>query len=64
MSSSHQTYQNYEQSQQKLGTFLENKVPQKSKFPKNIFNKSWSPSPIFFKEKKIGKIRSVFHTEK
>ena len=26
-----QTYQNYEQSQQKLGTFLENKVPQKSK---------------------------------
>ena len=26
------TYQNYEQSQQKLGIFLENKVFQKSKF--------------------------------
>ena len=35
-----QTYQNYEQSRQKLGTFLENKVLQKSKFSKKTFNKS------------------------
>jgi hypothetical protein len=38
-----QTYQNYEQSQQKLGIFLENKVPKKPKFPNTFFNKSWSP---------------------
>ena len=39
-----QTYQNYEQSRQKLGTILENKVSEKSKFSKTFFNKSWSPS--------------------
>ena len=59
-----QTYQNYEQSRQKLGTILGNKVPQKSKFSKNIFNKSWSPSPIFFKEIFFGKIQPIFNTEK
>ena len=32
-----QTYQNYEQSRQKLGTFLENKV-----ISKTFYNKSWS----------------------
>ena len=42
-----QTYQKYEQSQQKLGTILENKVPQKSKFSITLFYKSWSPSQIF-----------------
>ena len=45
-----QTYQNYEQSQQKLGTFLVDKEPYKSKFSKNIINLSWSPNQIFFKE--------------
>jgi len=35
----------------KLGTFLENKVFQKSKFSEKEINKSWSPSPIFFTEK-------------
>ena len=30
-----------------------NKVHRKSKFSKNISNKSWTPSPIFFKEKKL-----------
>ena len=33
-----------------MGTVFENKVPQKSKFSKYTFGKSWSPSPIFFKE--------------
>ena len=32
-----QTYRNYEQSQQKLGTFLENKVFKKSNFSKKKF---------------------------
>ena len=45
-----QTYQNYEQSRQKLGTFLVNKVLKKSFFPKNFINISWSPNPIFFTE--------------
>ena len=36
-----QTYQNYEQNQQKLGTFLEHKVLQKLKFSKNFIFKSW-----------------------
>ena len=39
MSCHRQTYQNYEQSRQKLGTFLENKVLQKSKFSKNFIYK-------------------------
>ena len=34
-----QTYQNYEQNRQKLGTFLENKVLQKSKFSNNFIIK-------------------------
>ena len=40
-----QTYQNYEQSRQKLGTILENKVFKKSKSSKTLFNKSSSPCP-------------------
>ena len=49
-----QIYQNYEQSRQKLGTFLENKVFQKSKFSKKIFFKvCLFLSPIFFSEKKL-----------
>ena len=51
ISGQRQTYQCYQQSRQKLCTFLENKV-----FLKNI-NKSWSTSLIFFKEKKIRKIQ-------
>ena len=38
-----QTYQKYEQSQQKLGEILGNKVPYKSTSSKKSFNKSWSP---------------------
>ena len=53
----HQTYQNYEQSQQKLGTHLENKVLWKSKFSKNFLFKSWSLSLIFFTEKKWERFR-------
>jgi hypothetical protein len=34
-----QTYQNYEQSRQKLGTFLENKVLQKPNFQKPFLRK-------------------------
>ena len=33
-------------------------------FQKTFFDKSWSPSPIFFSEKKVGKIRSIFSTKK
>ena len=51
----HQTYQTYEQSWQKLDTFLVNKVLQKSKFSKIFNNKSWSPNQIFFTE--------IFHFE-
>ena len=51
----HQTYQNYEQRRQKLGTYLENKIPQKLDFSKKNLDKSWSPSLIFFIEKKIHK---------
>ena len=46
----HQTYQNHEQSRQILGTILQNKVSQKSKFSKTFFSISWSLSPIFFLE--------------
>ena len=45
-----QTYQNYEQRRQKLGTILENKTSKKSKFSKTFFKKNWSPSQIFFIE--------------
>ena len=37
-----QTYQNYEQSRQKLGTFLKNIVLQKLKFSKTVNNKMCS----------------------
>ena len=40
----------YQQSQQKLDTFLEDKVFHKSKISKKFINKSWSPSLIFFKK--------------
>ena len=60
----HQTYQNYEQSRQKLGTILGNKVSWKSKFSKTFFNKSWSSSQIFFKEFFFGKVEPIFNTEK
>ena len=33
-----------------MGTFLENKVSWKSKISKTFFDKSWSPSRIFFIE--------------
>ena len=42
-------------SQQKLGSFLENKVLQKLKFSKNVKNKKCAPKLIFFNEKKIEK---------
>ena len=59
-----QTYQNYEQSRQKLGTFLENKVLQKSKFSKKLLIKvgllvQYS-SQIFFFLKDL----PIFNTEK
>ena len=60
----HQTYQHYEQSQQKLGTFLENKVLKKSKFSKKFINISWSPNQIFFTEIFFGKIQPILDTEK
>ena len=45
-----QTYQIYAGSRQKLAEFLENKVFLKSKFSEEIFDKSLSPSLVFFKE--------------
>ena len=45
-----QTYQNYEQSRQKLGTILEIKYLKNQKFQKKKINRSWSPSRIFFIE--------------
>ena len=45
-----QTYQNYEQSRQKLDSILGNKVLWKSKFSETFLNTSWSPSQIFFNE--------------
>ena len=47
-----QTYQIYEQSQQKLGTYLENKVLRNQSFQKISFLKGLYPSLIFFTEKK------------
>ena len=58
----HQTYQNYEQTQQKLRTMLENKVLQKSKFSNKFISKSWTLSLIFFTEKNK-KIRQIFRAE-
>ena len=49
---------------QKLGTILENKVPQTLNLPKNDGNKKCSPKLIFFNEKKIRKIRIIFDIEK
>ena len=47
-----------------MGTFIENKVPQKYFFSKNSFDKSWSLSPIFFKGKKNWKDFDEFSTLK
>ena len=44
-------------SRQKLGTFLENKVFHKSKISKYVFDKSWSPSPISFKDSFLERFR-------
>ena len=46
------TDQNYQPIRQKLGTILENMVLKESKFSKKFIYKNWSPSPIFFTEKK------------
>ena len=52
-----QTYQNYKQSQQKLDPYLKNKVHIfKIKIIKNLIYKSWSPTSIFFEEKKSERI--------
>ena len=56
MSPSDLQIKSYEQSLQKLGTFLENKVFQKTKLSKIFFIKSWFPSPICFLENFLGKI--------
>ena len=58
-----QTYQNFDQRRQNLGTILGNKLSQKSKFSKYFFNQSWSPSLIFFIDFFFfGKIQPIFHT--
>jgi hypothetical protein len=44
-----------------LAIFLENKIL--AKILKNLKNLSWSPRPIIFTEKKIGKIRPIFNSE-
>ena len=59
-----QTYQNYEQSRQKLGSFLEDKIFQKSKFSKTFILKvsllvQYSSKNFFFE-----KIHPIFNTEK
>jgi hypothetical protein len=36
---------------QKLGMILGNKVVQKLKLEKNVFNKKWSPKLLYFNEK-------------
>ena len=48
-----QTYQNFEQSWQKLSTFLGNKVLKKSKFSKNFINKSWSPTGCLYAKRDV-----------
>ena len=62
MSFHHQTNQNYQQSQQWLGTLIENKVFKKSKIA--LIKASLVCNLIFFKEKKIRKIPLIFNTEK
>jgi hypothetical protein len=57
-------YQNSEISQQKMNTFLENKVFFNHFFPQNFISKSWSPSLIFFKEKILGQILLIFDLKK
>ena len=49
-------------SQQKLGSFLENKVLQKWKFLKNVNNEKRASKMIFFNEKKR-KIRIILDME-
>ena len=57
-----QTHQNYEQSWQKLGSFLVNKVLKKSKFSKKFINISWSSNQIFFTEFFFWKIWPILDT--
>ena len=47
-----QTTLNVLLSQQKMGSFLENKVLQKLKFSKNVNNIKYAPKMIFINEKK------------
>ena len=47
---------------QKLGMILENKVVQKLKLEKNVFDQKWSPILIFLK-KCFEKIPSIFDIE-
>ena len=55
-------HQSYEQSRQKLGTFLENKVLKKSKFSKHSIKISWyCPNQIFLKEKKWKDSTNFYH---
>ena len=49
---------------QNLGTLLENKVHLELKLWKYVNIKSWAPFFIFFNEKQIGKIPSIFDIEK
>ena len=48
---------------QKLGMILENKVAQKLKLEKNVFNKKWSPKLIFLDENFFEKIQLPFDIE-
>ena len=56
----YQTYQNYEQSQQTLGIFLEIKCFKNQIFQKHVFGKKWSPGPIFLIENFLRKYLSNF----
>ena len=47
-------------SSSKIGNDFSNKEVQKLTIEKNAFNKKWSPKLIFFDEKRIKKIPSIF----
>ena len=48
---------------QKLDMILENKVVQKLKSEKIVFNKKWSPKMIFYNDFFFEKILSIFDIE-
>ena len=48
---------------QKLGMILENKVVQKLKLEKKVFNKKLSPKLIFINDQNMKKIPSIFDIE-